>query len=221
MPPPILWGGGVSNFYLLSLKDKQYTGFKSAKSLFFINEERVQRICFYTLDFLDFAELFYTHTNILDSNAIIEITSKNPHLLENDLFHLGFYTIAKQQRISSNNAAFCFSKDSPAFSFMPMSDQELESCIATERDSKQIYTKLREVFDSTTGHLQNIDELKISIHNKQFFILKDSHNNITSLLQAIINPKSFYINQIFNFSKPSAYTRHFKRCISTIYTKWR
>ena len=70
-----------------------------------------------------------------------------------------------------------------------------------EKDAEEINNILWKLFDSRVSHLQYDDEITKSINKQEFTVHKNKVGKIDALIQAYVQPKKFYINQIYNASE--------------------
>ena len=105
----------------------------------------------------------------------------------------GFACLAKMMRMATHF-------DSAAFAKYPVSkfaDETIgfypEAALAPE-----INRVLWNVFDTRVSHLQSNEELKTSIKSKEVLIHQSDDGKIDAILQTVVQPRRFYINQVYN-----------------------
>lgn len=157
----------------------------TGKSLLFVKHEyKVDRLLFYTSNINDLLE--NAVIQLEKGNYYMDITSRNALLYRRELLTSGFELTAEMMRLSSRNI----------LKLIETSCDENVGMSGAITDATAIYDLLWSVFDTSVSHLPDINEIKAKI--SQFTLEKNEEGAIISLLQAVEEPKSFYINQIYN-----------------------
>lgn len=166
----------------------------SQKSCFILNEDHgVNRIWFYTVDFQDLGILMRSSLK-QEEEYVIDILAKDAELYKSDMEELGFGEFARMMRMSNGDVSSVIKNDSTLMKYY----NPAIGIKATPNDAEEINQKLWKVFDSRISHLQTLDELMKSICREELYIQRTDEGNIGAILQRIAEPKSFYINQIYN-----------------------
>ncbi|MGN0666503.1 MAG: hypothetical protein ACI4KF_08260 [Huintestinicola sp.] len=178
-------------FYNFNLTpEKEWETYRTEKTLFIVNEEyKVSRLWFYTCDPADIPAAARL---LPDREFVLDIVGKDPELLLSELAAGGFEPAARMKRMSTGSIDGIFRSDSPLLKYM--SDDR--GTIATAEDAEDIYSTLWDIFDTRISHLPDMDSIYRSIAKGEFIIRREG--KIISLLQAVKEPKRFYINQVYN-----------------------
>lgn len=166
----------------------------SEKSLCLINEDHgVNRVLFYTTDFCDLNTLIH---DFLDPSEeyVLDIVSKDCLLYYEDMMQMGFKQHKKVMRMSNQDITPVLAADSPLIEYYTPQAGELASI----SDTKKINSKLWEIFDTRVSHLLTDEELEESIRKGEIYIHKNGMGEVAAILQRVEEPRSFYINQIYN-----------------------
>lgn len=155
------------------------------------HEYKVDRLYYYTLDISDFLECALSSLN--QGEYCLDLVTRIPEQFEKEFNAGGFKLIARMKRLAVSDISSVLSADSKVYGYYDKSIGKY----ADNTDVKTIYDLLWSVFDTYIGHLPNEAEIEQCIYRKEF-TLYCGDNGKLSLLQAIIKPKSFYINQIIN-----------------------
>ena len=176
---------------------KEWAAACSEKSLYIVNcENGVRRIWFYTIDFYDLAKLFEK----LDSEEeyIAEIITKDAMLYRKAFEACGFQKYAVMMRLSNPDILSVISDGM----FLAKTFAHNIGRKAEEKDAEAVHRKLWEIFDCRISHLQTLEEIRKSIYSGQIYVAEDEKRKIAAILQRVVAPKSFYINQIYNSLEP-------------------
>lgn len=183
-------------FYHFSDKTHLWETDSSKKSLYIVNYDHgVKRVWFYTTDFEDLKELF---CNSLEKTEeyLIDIVTKDRSRYGNELTAAGFQPFTSMMRMSNKDISKLFDSAAPVLSFY---DEEV-GIQAVLEDAESVKDKLWEVFDPRISHLPDLDEVRDSIVKGEITIYKENDSGIITLLQSVVEPKCFYINQVYNAS---------------------
>ena len=167
--------------------------YHSEKSLLISSADcDVRRLYYYTVDFDSLRPLIPLLNN---QEYVLEFLTRKADEKSDFLREKGFSLLAQMMRVSvldctkalSDQTVSLYADDS--IGLYP----DLGLC-------SPINKKLHEIFDSRVSHLLNDDGLKKAIENGEITIHQDSAGNIDAILQVVVQPKRFYINQIYNGS---------------------
>lgn len=176
------------------LEKENWEAVSSDQSLYLIDQDHgVNRVLFYTVDFEDLNGLL---REFLDNNKeyVLEVLSKEASLYQDFLEQAGFRQYKRVMRMSNRDISSLLESDSLLLQYYNPTVGEK----AKEKDVKQINQKLWDIFDTRVSHLLTDEEVKESVERGEIYLVKDSTGNIQALLQRVAEPKSFYINQIYN-----------------------
>lgn len=188
-----------SNSYLRFVKEEQrWETAVSPESLLILNPDHgVRRLLFYTTDFGDLQNIL-RKSLASGEEYVLEIVSKDGGLYQDELEDMGFVEIARLSRVSVKDISPIFHGENE---ISRMADPSIPM-EAKEEDTDGILKTLWNVFDTRISHLPGREELCQSIRRGEFCIYKDEDSsNIKAVLQSIVAPKSFYINQVYNGAK--------------------
>lgn len=179
---------------------KEWEVFLSLQSILIVNKDNgVLRLLFYTADFDDLKELMDTSL-LSDCEYILEIVAKDKMLYHDELTNMGFRVLAQMSRLSVKDISPLFEEGS---NFCEPYDDSLVE-LANVKDIQPLKMKLWNIFDTRISHLPNEDELRSSIEKGEFCLYRDGNSDILAFLQSVIEPKSFYINQVYNGTEKKA-----------------
>lgn len=166
----------------------------SEKSLLISSVDcNVRRLFYYTVDFDSLEPLFPLLKN---QEYVLEFLTKNAGKKSAFLKENGFSLLAQMMRVSTLDCATALSDQAVM--------QYADDSIGVYPDvglCTPINTKLHEIFDSRISHLLNDDGLKKAVENGEITIHQDFAGNVDAILQVVVQPKRFYINQIYNGSE--------------------
>ena len=172
--------------------ESEIEAYDTDSSLIIIQHENgVNRIVYYSLDFVGFHELF----DRLDAQEYcIEFLSKDREDKEELFTSLGLKVLARMMRLTNQNCQRIFLDTSFVLSYF----NPKIPCMATEKDTEEIYQTLWKIFDTRISHLPNMTELSASIARQEVSIARNSDGVIQAILQAKVQGQKFYINQVYN-----------------------
>ena len=183
-----------SNCFMQFNKEQDWETLTSSKSLCIIKREYgANRLWFYTIDFDD---LNFLIRNCLDSNDefIVDILTKEKTFLKKNIEQLGFVEYTKMMRLSCSDISLSMNNNSEIQRYYNPNI----GIKAGLDDAVDVFKKMWEIFDTRISHLQTIDELKESIRRGEIYIQRNNNGEVAAFLQRILEPKRFYINQIYN-----------------------
>lgn len=182
-----------SNNYapLGSMPDTDWAVTVSEQSVcIFLDEPGVCRVRFFTTDLSDLAAALSRETRELTFDIVTRVSGEH-----DDAFsRIGVSKLARMQRMCCSDVSVYLSDHT---------NSHVDPIKASIDDLPSIKATLWSIFDPRISHLQTDEEMERSIKAGEISILREN-GCITSLLQAIVHPKRFYINQIYN-SGPSEY----------------
>lgn len=175
-------------------RNRIWDGVITDNSLVINNDDNgVNRIYFFTSEFGDLCELFSKELEP-KKEYLIDIITKDKLLYNKELASAGFEYMTSMKRMSNRDISEIMNGDSSIGCF----ENEHLGQKATELDAEAIKSKLWEIFDTRISHLPNLYGVKEGIKNGEYIVYKDQTSDILALLQRIVKPSSFYINQIYN-----------------------
>lgn len=174
--------------------EKKWEVFNSTNSILIVKQDNgVQRLFFFTIDFLDLKYLLESRL-FSDREYVMEIVSKEREPYRDNFMDMGFFILAQMQRMSVRDVSSLFQR---AEGFLEAYDDSLAEQAVLE-DIPRLQAKLWEIFDTRISHLPNEEELREAVLRGEFCVCRDSHSNIQAFLQSVTEPRSFYINQVYN-----------------------
>lgn len=165
--------------------------------LFIRNDNGAKRLYYCYSNENDFSALLKKNLKTKMGDAVAEIVTRNPEEEAALLKALGFRPIAYMMRMSVKDISESLNTEKSYPSEYKI------GCSPTPTDTKEIHSILWRLFDTRISHLQNESEVAESINNNEFTIHKNESGKIDALIQAQIQPKKFYINQIYNSADKS------------------
>ena len=158
--------------------------------LFFYNDHGVNRLYYYAHRLEDLTELIAT---LPDSEYVLEFMTKS--VIENSevLKQLGFVCLAQLMRMSVRNCTL-----QTGISGIDKYYDETVGIFPKVDSARDINHVLWNVFDTRVSHLLNDEEMVTAIKNKELLIHQNSGGGVDAVLQTVIQPHRFYINQVYN-----------------------
>lgn len=179
---------------LSSYGEQEWQAAFSQDSGYILNRDHgVGRIWFYTADFQDLAILMQGGLDEKEE-YVVDILAKDAAQYQSELQEMGFSEFARMMRMSNADVSATL-KSSPAL--MEHYDSRI-GMKAGLKDAQEIHRKLWEIFDSRISHLPALEEVEESICREEFYLQRAKDGSVGALLQRVVAPKSFYINQIYN-----------------------
>lgn len=181
-------------FYHFLDKNHVWQGDFSKQSLIIVYDDKgIKRIWFYTTSFNDLQDLL--DKNLDDKQEyLIDIVSKDKKLYLKELNSAGFKVFTCMARMANRDITGILNGNSPILSY----GEESVGIKPALSDAGAIKSKLWEIFDTRVSHLPNQKEVEEGIKNKEYTIYKNETSEIVTILQSIVKPSSFYINQVYN-----------------------
>lgn len=181
-----------SNCYIsfASFPKQEWKTYTSEKTIIISAfEGGINRIYFYTIDFVDFGKLI----KLIIEDHTIEIISKNKSEFVSELKQAGYVRLACLKRVSVKDITPYVDRK------IYLSDRNICE-YALEGDVAEITSFLDKNFDTRISHLSDINTLKNAIANRECYLVREK-NKIVSYVQIKKTTKSLYINQIINEGK--------------------
>lgn len=184
-------GQVVTNVYTKNINNNISTVMNNENAILIsCKDHGVYRLYYYAV------KLEYLKSLILalpKEEYVLEYITRNPSEHYEVLRKLGFKCLKKMMRMSTQLSGLNSLSNSVL--------QYYDEAIGIYPDvslAKMINEVLWNVFDPRVSHLQNDEELKASIVNNEVLIHQRDDGKIDAVLQTIIQPKRFYINQVYN-----------------------
>ncbi len=179
----------VENIAALILNDEDVI--RCGNALVIIRHEyRVDRLLYFSADSADLLDAF---GRLPKGEYYIDVVSRSVPELHESFLEGGISCVAEMQRLSVRDVSAVF-EDTSAVSCY-------RNAVAAEKaelsEAQAVYDFLWDKFDTGVSHLSDIDTIRSSISGGEFTVYRGS-DGIVSLLQAVVKPRSFYINQIVN-----------------------
>lgn len=149
-----------------------------------------RRLYFYTTDIYSLKELFPL---LQQGEYTLEVLSRNPEEKKDFLVQNGFTLLAQLMRMSVRDCSH-FLTDS---SLLQYADDGI-GLIPNVNLASAINRQLSTVFDTRVSHLQSDDDMRKSIERGEMEIHQADNGSIDAILQVVVKPQNFYINQIYN-----------------------
>lgn len=156
-------------------------------------DNEVKRLYFYTTDISSLTDLFFS---LKQGEYTLEILSRNPEEKKDFLMQNGFTLLAQMTRMSTRDCSH-FLTDS---SLLQYAEDDV-SIIPNINLAPAINRQLRNIFDTRISHLQSDNDLKKSIERGEVEIHQAQDGAVDAILQVVVKPQNFYINQIYNGAK--------------------
>lgn len=168
--------------------------YQSEKSLLISNIDcNVRRLYYYTVDFSSLGALIPLLKN---QEYVLEFLTKKADEKSIFLKENGFSLLAQMMRMSTKDCTNALSDQIVSRYADDSIGLYPDSCLCS-----LINRKLHEIFDSRVSHLLDDYNLKKAIGNGEITIHQDNVGNVDAILQVVVQPKRFYINQIYNGSE--------------------
>lgn len=159
------------------------------------NDRGVERLYYYAHSLQDIENLL---TTLPGKEYVFEYMTKDPFDHAAILSDMDFICLAKMMRMSVRNCNL----QSDEAGIRQFYDETVGVCPDVEL-AKDINKVLWSVFDTRVSHLLNDEEMVMAIKNKELLIHQNSGGDIDAVLQTVIQPHRFYINQIYNGANKS------------------
>ena len=156
----------------------------------FLFEGGARRVQFVTSDSDDLARMLAA----VKEPAAIDMVGRNPSALAGALAKGGFHPIAQMHRWANRDISAALGGNG----IINKTYGNINSGgVAREDDARQILDIYRKTFDTRISHLPSLGELKENIDHGEVVIHREA-GRIRTILQRTIEPKRFYIHQVYN-----------------------
>ena len=188
--------------------------------IFSYQDHGINRLLYYTFDFNDAAALLQ---GLDKQEYMLEFLTKDAKENRELLEAQGWKRIGKLMRISNINCRNVFDNSKIVDFFKQSSFQDIRKKnyqgnfdffndnisgyfdtdvdagqIAVSGEEHEINQILWSVFDTRISHLLSDEEIKEAINRGEITIHRKQDGNIDAVLQTVVQPQKFYINQIYN-----------------------
>ena len=162
------------------------------------SDHGAKRLYFCYVDEQSLVELLGCDTAPEYSEAVIEFMTRDPEEFSDLLKQMGFAPIARMMRMSARDISQSLNNDA-----LELYYNDTVGTVPAVSDTEEINAMLWKTFDTRISHLQSDEEIAESISRQEFTVHKNDEGRIDALLQAQVQPKKFYINQIVNTADKS------------------
>lgn len=187
-------GRVISNLYadgMLARSEEVFTNERAAVCI--CNDHGVNRLYYFYNDPDSLFKLLSSDSIHSDSNIVLEFMTRNED--ENRVFFetAGFTQIAALKRMSVKDCESTLKENRMNEYF-----DETVGFFPDIETAGEINKVLWGVFDTRISHLQDDSEIEESIKKGEFTIHRNKESAVDAILQAQIQPRKFYINQVYN-----------------------
>ncbi len=168
--------------------EEAYTSEKAI--LISCSDNGVKRLYFYAADIFSMNDLF---RSLKQGEYTLEILSRNPEEKKEFLMQKDFTLLAQMTRMSTRDCSQFLTNSS----LLHYTEDDV-GFIPNINLAPAINRQLRSVFDARISHLLSDKELRQSIGRGEVEIHQAQDNSIDAILQVVVKPQNFYINQIYN-----------------------
>lgn len=154
------------------------------------SDNGIKRLYFYATDISSLTELF---SSLKQGEYTLEMLTRNPGEKKDFLTQNGFTLLAQMMRMSTRDSSYFLTNSS----LLQYTDDNI-GLIPNINLAPAINRQLRNIFDARISHLQSDNELTQAIERGEIDIHQTQDNSIDAILQVVVKPQNFYINQIFN-----------------------
>ena len=187
-------GRVFSNLYADGMLARSEEVFKNERAVISICDDHGVKRLYYFYNYADsLFKLLSSGCTPSDSNIVLEFMTRNED--ENrDFFEVaGFTQIAGLKRMSVRDCESALKENRMDEYF-----DETVGCFPDIETAGEINKVLWNIFDTRISHLQDDSEIEESIRNGEFTIHRSNEGVVDAILQAQIQPRKFYINQVYN-----------------------
>lgn len=162
------------------------------------NDHGAERLYFCYVDEQSFIDMLGCESAPDYSDAVIEFMTRDPEEFSELLKQIGFAPIARMMRMSARDISQSLNnkKQEPYYN-------DTVGVVPAVSDAEEINAILWKTFDTRISHLQSDEEIAESIRRQEFTVHKNDEGRIDALIQAQVQPKKFYINQVVNTADKS------------------
>ena len=163
----------------------------SERTLLLIDfEGGASRVQFVTSDKNDLAQMLAS----VQEAVTLDVIGRNPKELKGVLAQGGFHPIAQMRRWANRDISMVLDDNS---AINKKYGNIKSGGVACEDDARQILDIYKKTFDTRISHLPSLEELRENIRQGEVVIHQEA-GRIRTILQRTIEPKRFYIHQVYN-----------------------
>lgn len=159
--------------------------------LFSYDDHGIKRLIYYTLEKEELGRLLKQAGG--GKEYVLDFLTRNAGENKEVLESAGFQVFARMMRVSNPNCGNMLA-ELPVMTYF----DDTVGYAADISETHEIKEKMWLVFDTRVSHLLDEDELMEVIMRKEIDIHRNQAGEIDAFLQALVQPKRFYINQIYN-----------------------
>lgn len=157
------------------------------------HDHGVRRLHYCYTDRDSFLELLRSGEIKADRNTVIELMTRDELENRETFVAAGFIQIAALMRMSVKNCEQVI-KDSVISRYHDDSVGEYPEVGMAEEINKVLWN----IFDTRVSHLQSNDEIAESIRQMEITVHRNGMGVVDAVLQVKIQPRKFYVNQVYN-----------------------
>ena len=161
--------------------------------ILFCPDHGVRRLHYCYTDQNCFLELLRSDEIREDRNTVIELMARDKTENQEAFAYAGFSQIAALMRMSVKNCEQVI-KDSDIGRYQ----DDTVGVFPEARDAEEINKVLWSIFDTRVSHLQSNEEIAESIRQKEITVHRNEKGCIDAVLQVKVQPRKFYVNQVYN-----------------------
>ena len=158
--------------------------------MFSYDDHGVKRLVYSVANFHELEELLQ---QVEGNEYVLEFLSRDKDEKRKILERAGFSILARMKRVSNPDCRPVFTD--PSMTAYADFDFGREALLEEAQEINQI---LWSVFDTRVSHLSSDEELQFAICKGKISIYRGISGSIDAILQAEIQPRKFYINQVYN-----------------------
>lgn len=156
-------------------------------------DHTVRRLYYYTIHISNLAEAV---ARLSHNSYVIEFMTRDPSENREPLLQAGFKPLSALLRMSVRDCSAAFQN----LEISAFYDRAIGK-YPDESEAPEINRVLWNVFDTRVSHLCTDEEIAAAICRREITVHKNEKGHVEALLQAVVNPKKFYINQVYNGSE--------------------
>lgn len=153
-------------------------------------DHTVRRLYYCTLDINDLTDAV---SQLRYNSYVLEFMTRDSSENRKTYFQSGFVPLAALMRMSVRDCSIAFQNEEINTYYDSTVGQ-----FPKEEEASEINRVLWDIFDTRISHLCTDAEITAAIRGRELTIHKDEMGKIDAVLQAVVNPKKFYINQVYN-----------------------
>jgi len=187
-------GKTFSNIYSDEVLKKAESFIANSRAIVFTyTDQGVRRLhyCFNEAD--DFSELLSSDFIQVDGNTVIEVMTRDENENKATFESAGLTRIAGMMRMSVKDWQIAAEENNIGAYY----DSAIGSIPGAEM-AEAINKTLWSIFDTRVSHLQNDEEIAEAISRGEITVHSNENDVIDAILQVQMQPKKFYINQVYN-----------------------